>query len=82
MKLNASVRGRAAKNERKWPIRPLLMASRALEFVRPRILPGDDPGRVLGEVVDEGRPAAVGGIRIDLLHQFLVCCCAHGGFSC
>ena len=53
-----------------------------LELVRPGILAGDDPGGVLGEVVDECRAAAAGGIRIDLLHEFLVRCCAHGGFSC
>src|SRR5437899_9149505 len=32
-------------------------------------------------MVDEGGAAAVGGIRINLLYQFLVRCCAHGGFS-
>src|SRR5580765_4685286 len=30
MKLNASVLGRSAKNERKWPIRPFWIASRPL----------------------------------------------------
>src|SRR5882672_12546111 len=30
MKLNARVRGRTAKNDRKWPIRPFWIASRPL----------------------------------------------------
>src|SRR5439155_24792149 len=34
----------------------------APEFVRPRILAGDDPGHILGEVVDEGGSALVGGM--------------------
>jgi hypothetical protein len=53
----------------------------ALELMRPGILAGDDPGRVFGEMIDEGSPAPVGGIHVDLLHKFLVRCGAHGGFS-
>jgi hypothetical protein len=36
------------------------------ELMRPRILPGHDPARVVGEVVDERRAAPIGGIRVDL----------------
>ncbi len=51
------------------------------EFMRPRILAGHDPARVVGEVVGERRAAAAGGVGVDLLHEFLVGCGAHGGFS-
>jgi len=37
-----------------------------LEFMRPRILAGHDPARVIGEVIGECRAAPVGGIRVDL----------------
>jgi hypothetical protein len=32
----------------------------ALVFARPGILAGDDPGDILGDIVDEGRSAAIG----------------------
>src|SRR5258707_7735646 len=38
------------------------------ELMRPGILPGHDPARILGKIVGECRAAAVGGIGEDLLH--------------
>jgi hypothetical protein len=42
------------------------------ESVRPRILAGHDPAGVIGQIVIKGRPAAVGGIRENLLNHFLL----------
>src|SRR4029079_8668435 len=50
----------------------------SLEFMRPRILASHDPARVLREIVRECCASACRGVRVDLLHQFFVVCCAHG----
>src|SRR3569833_2789973 len=50
----------------------------SLEFMRPRILAGHDPARVIREIVRECCATACRGVRVDLLHQLFVLCCAHG----
>ncbi|XIA66961.1 hypothetical protein ACFIOY_14550 [Bradyrhizobium sp. TZ2] len=80
MKLNA-MRGRIGKERAgEMTHQAVLDGGTPFELVRPGILAGHDPGGIVGEAIDEGGPAAVGGIRVDLLHKFLVRCCAHGGF--
>ena len=49
----------------------------ALELMRPRILAGHGPACIVGEAFDERRPLRLAAVREDLLHQFLVGCCAH-----
>src|SRR5262249_21150672 len=78
MKLNATVRGRSAKVRAEMAHQAVEDGVLPLKLVRPGLLPGDDPARVVGEIVDECGAAAIGGVGIDLLHQFLVGLCAHG----
>ena len=42
------------------------------EWPRPGILPGHDPGDIVGEIVDEGCSAAVGGVRKICCTSFLL----------